>query len=327
MIGTAIGSLPGLEYDEAVRLVLGELPDLPHVPELPDRGVGAEMIGRTLGLIGGLDADLQPVGWRLTGTSGAPGVDQRRARSLLSRDLDTVEEFAQGYRGRFKTQVTGPWTLAANVEKPRGDKVLSDHGARRDLAEALAEAIGAHVGDLRRRVAGAAEIIVQIDEPALAAVMAGAISTASGFGKHRTVEVPAASALLETVFAAVTEAGATPWVHSCAAGTPWGLLRDAGARGLLVDLSQLDAADFDQTAEAIEAGLTVGLGVVPSTDSTLPDTRIVDRVLRWLDIVGLDAEEHGDRIVVTPSCGLAGASPAYARTALALVRTSAAALS
>ena len=39
------------------------------------------------------------------------------------------------------------------------------------------------------------------------------------------------------------------------------------------------------------------------------------------------AAKHGTRIVVTPTCGLAGASAAYTRTALALVRTSAAALS
>ncbi len=71
-----------------------------------------------------LAADLQPAGWRLTGSSAASGVDHRRARSLLAQDLDQVEEQAQGYAGAFKIQVAGPWTLAATVEKPRGDKVL-----------------------------------------------------------------------------------------------------------------------------------------------------------------------------------------------------------
>lgn len=35
---TGIGSMPGTtddDFAEATRLVLGELPDLPHVPELP----------------------------------------------------------------------------------------------------------------------------------------------------------------------------------------------------------------------------------------------------------------------------------------------------
>ena len=83
--------------------------------------------------------DLQPAGWRLTGgTDPRASLDQRRARSLLLQDLDVLEELADGYTGPLKLQLTGPWTLAATVELPRGDKVLADHGARRDLAEALA---------------------------------------------------------------------------------------------------------------------------------------------------------------------------------------------
>lgn len=145
---TGVGSMPGGEtmaeadnaraYADAVRVVLGELPDLAHLPELPGRGAVATMTGRGLAVMAELGADLQPHGWRLT---DAPGVDHRRARSLLAQDLDQVEEQAQDYDGVFKIQVAGPWTLAATVEKPRGDKVLSDHGARRELAEALGEGI------------------------------------------------------------------------------------------------------------------------------------------------------------------------------------------
>ena len=107
------------------------------------------MTGRGLAVVAGLSADLQPAGWRLTDASG---VDHRRARSLLAQDLDLVEELGQDYTGAFKTQVAGPWTLAATVEKPRGDKVLSDHGARRELAQALAEGLTVHLADLRRRL-------------------------------------------------------------------------------------------------------------------------------------------------------------------------------
>src|SRR5699024_5124853 len=97
-LATGIGSMPGPEgedparaYAEAVRAVLGELgeaPGIPHVPEQPGRGPAATMTGRTLALVAGLGADLQPAGWRLT---DAAGIDQRRARSLLAQDLDQVE--------------------------------------------------------------------------------------------------------------------------------------------------------------------------------------------------------------------------------------------
>jgi methionine synthase II (cobalamin-independent) len=332
-VATGVGSMPGgepgeeaqnaREYAEAVRVVLGELPDLPAVPELPGRGAVASMTGRTLALVAGLGADLQPAGWRLTDASG---VDHRRARSLLSQDLDEVEEQAQGYVGTVKTQVAGPWTLAATVEKPRGDKVLSDHGARRELAQALAEGLTTHVADLRRRLPGADRLVVQVDEPVLPAVLAGRVPTASGFGKHRSVDLPAASASLEWVLDAIAAAGAEPWVHACAPGVPWATVRGAGARGLVVDPAVLRADEVDAVAEALEGGDTVVLGLLPTTEPTPAPAaeQVVERVLRWLDMLGLDAAELGDRLVVAPSCGLAGATAAWSRRALATARTAAA---
>ena len=43
-------------------------------------------------------------------------------------------------------------------------------------------------------------------------------------------------------------------------------------------------------------------------------------MLRWLEMLGLDPDQVGDRLVLTPACGLAGASPAWAQT---LTRTAA----
>lgn len=321
-IATGIGSMPGDDaraYAEAVRLVLGELPDLAFVPELSGRGVTANMTGRALAIVDGLGVDLQPAGWRLTDASG---IDHRRARSLLAQDLDQVEELAQEWTGAFKAQVAGPWTLAATVEKPRGDKVLSDHGARRDLAQALAEGLRGHVADLRRRLPKVERLIVQVDEPMLPAVLEARVPTASGFGRHRTVHPPEASAALEVVLAAITDAGAEAWVHSCAPGVPWALVADAGARGLSVDHAMLGAKDFDALAQALDDGLVVGLGVVPSTDPVAVPTEkvLAEQVLRWLDMLGLDPADVRERLVITPSCGLAGASPDWGRHALSLSR-------
>jgi methionine synthase II (cobalamin-independent) len=326
---TGVGSHPGDDqhaYDEAVRLVLGELTDLAYVPEVPGRGAGATVTGRGVAVLAALGADLQPAGWRLT---DAPGIDQRRARSLLAQDLDGFEEQAQGFAGTVKVQVAGPWTLAATVERPRGDKVLADSGARRDLAQALAEGLRDHVADLRRRVPDAARLVVQVDEPALAAVLSAAVPTASGFGRHRAVHPPEASQALEWVLAAVVESGAEPWVHSCAAGTPLDLLRGAGARGLSVDLAQVSARDHDALGAALDAGDTVALGVLASTDpaSVPTDGQVTESAVRWLDMLGLDPDAVGDRLVLTPSCGLAGASPAWAAESLTLLTAAARRLS
>ena len=321
-LATGIGSHPGDDaaaFAEAVRVVLGELTPpvgIPYVPEVPGRGPGATMVGRAVAVATDLAFDLQPFGWRLTDSEG---MDQRRARSLLTQDLDGVEEQTQGYTGAFKTQIAGPWTLAATVERPRGDRVLADVGARRELAQALAEGVRRHLADLRSRLGGVDRWVVQVDEPALPAVLAGKVPTASGFGKHRAVEPPEASAALGWVLGAIAEAGAEPWVHSCAADVPLDLVRGAGARGLAVDLGRLDAAGHDQLAAALEAGETVALGVVP-TDSAPDEQTGTERVARWLDMVGL---EPAPCLVVTPACGLAGADPAAARAALQTAKAAA----
>jgi methionine synthase II (cobalamin-independent) len=313
---TGIGSLPGTDaqdYAEAVKIAFGEV-DLPFVPELPGRGVTAGMIGRSLALVTELGIDLQPAGWRLTDASG---VDHRRARSLLAQDLDEVEAAAQGFDGVIKTAVTGPWTLAATVEKPRGDKVLSDAGARRELAQALADGITAHVRDVARRVTGGdpARVIVQLDEPALPAVLAARVPTASGFGRHRSVDLPVASAALEWVLGAVREAGATPIVHCCADDFAIGLVRGAGANGVSVDLDRLGAEQYDDLAQAIEEGDRVFLGVVPTTPTQRTERELTERVLRLLDMLGL---EPVPTLGITPACGLGGATPEWAHEALRL---------
>jgi len=316
---TGIGSHPGDDdaaYAEAVRVVLGELPGpegLPYVPEVPGRGPETTMTGRAVAIATDLAFDLQHAGWRLTGTEG---LDQRRARSRLAQDLDQVEEQTQGLTGAFKTQVAGPWTLASTVERPRGDLTLADFGARRELAQALAEGVRSHVADLRRRLPGVERWVVQVDEPALPAVLAGAVPTASGFGRHRSVQPPEAGAALGWVLEAVRDAGAEPWVHCCAADAPLGLLRGAGAAGLAVDLDRVDASGHDQLAAALEAGETVVLGAVP-TAGAADEAPVAQRVERWLDMLGL---EPTGGLLVSPACGLAALDAATARRALEIAR-------
>lgn len=124
---------------------------LPFLPELPARGPGADMIGRSLGMLVELYARVEPSGWRF---GDRPGRDTRRAKAWLGEDLDALEEFTQGYLGPLKIQAVGPWTLAAAVELKNGEAALSDPGACRDLAESLGEGLRLHVEDVRRRIPG-----------------------------------------------------------------------------------------------------------------------------------------------------------------------------
>ncbi len=312
---TGIGSLPGTDPREALRLVTGELPDFPYVPELPARGPGADLIGRAAAQQVDLAVDLTPAGWRLV---DRPGADLRRAHELLARDLDAVHEVAEAYAGPLKIQAAGLWTLAAGLERTRGERAVVDPGARRDLAQSLAEGLAAHAAAVTARVPGA-RVVVQLDEPSVPTVLQGGLPTASGYGKLPAVDAPT----VEHELAAMTAAVPHPVdVHGCAQRAPLELFRAAGAAGLSFDLGLVQ--EFDAVGAAVEAGTRLLLGVVPGTDAPLPAPKATaSRVRAWWRELGFPAEQLPGAVTLTPACGLAGATPRYARAATAHVREAA----
>jgi methionine synthase II (cobalamin-independent) len=311
---TGLGSLPGTDTVEAMRLVLGELPGLPHLPELPARGPGADMIGRGATFLADLPVEIQPSGWRITAHSGR---DLRRARDLLARDLDAMEEQAGNHRGAFKLQVAGPWTLAAGIELPSGHRVLSDHGATRDLVQSLGEGLRAHLADVAIRLPYA-KLIVQLDEPSLPSVLAGQVPTASGYGTLRTVEANTIEqALADTL--AIAPAGQRV-VHCCADEVPIRLLRRAGADAIAFDLSRINSRHYDDLGEVLQDGGALWLGVVPGTDAAISLESVRAAVHKLWSALGFPIAELPDSVVPTPACGLAGASPDYVRRALKVIR-------
>ncbi|WP_244177156.1 methionine synthase [Streptomyces albus] len=304
--------MPGGDAREAAKTVTGSLEAFPHLPELPARGPGADMLGRTIGLLAELYAHVEPSGWRL---SDRPGRDTRRARSWMGEDLDALEEFTQGFEGPLKVQAVGPWTLATGLELRGGEAVLSDAGACRDLAASLAEGLRGHLAEVRRRVPGA-EVVLQLDEPSLTPVLRGRVRSASGYRTYNAVDRAVVEGALREVFAAAGEAPVI--VHSCAPDVPFALLRRAGAAGVSFDFSLLTERDEEAIGEAVEGGTALFAGVVPGTDTALSDPalRVMGVRTLWRRL-GLSPGSLATSVAVTPSCGLAGASPAYARAALA----------
>src|SRR3984885_10876165 len=248
--------MPGTDPGEAMRVIAGELPDFPYLPELPERGPGADLTGRTAGLLIDMPAEVTPRGWRL---AERPGRDMARARSMLSSDLDALEEVLQGFRGPVKIQLCGPWTLAATMELTRTMNVaLRDPGAVADLTASLAEGTAAHVAEVAKRVPGA-RLVVQFDEPALPAVAGGLVPTASGLSRLAPGEADMLQERLAQVLAAAR--GYTV-VHCCATTVPFGIIRAAGADAVSFDLGQLRRGEEDEVAESAEAGVGILAGAV-----------------------------------------------------------------
>jgi methionine synthase II (cobalamin-independent) len=294
---------------------VGELPEFAHLPELPGRGAGADLIGRSAALLVDVAVDLTPAGWRLVPRTG---IDQRRAVEFLARDLDALHDVASTYAGPLKVQAAGPWTLAAGLERSRGDRAVVDPGARRDLAQSLAEGLAAHVAAIGARVPGAF-LVVQLDEPSAPAVLQGGLPTASGFGKLAAVE---ASVVEQELAELIRRIDVPVVVHCCAPRVPMDLFRAAGAAGLSFDLGLVQ--DLDAVGTAIEAGTHLLPGVVPGIDAPLPAPKATaSRVQAWWRELGFDPDRLAAAVTLTPSCGLAGASQGYARAAMTHVREAA----
>jgi len=312
--------MPGTDPARACAVIMDELPEFPYLPELPDRGVGADMIGRTASLLVDLPVETTPRGWKF---AAHPGRDERAAASFLSFDLDAAQEAAEGYSGPYKVSVCGPLTLAARIELSRSmNPALADPGALADLTNSLAEGIAAHVLGIRERIPGAT-VVVQVDEPALPAVLAGRVPTASGLGTVAALDPIVASATLRSVLAATT---AFTVLHCCAPDYPFLLAKEVGAGAASFDLALVGRAGIDGVAEIADAGLGLLVGAVPTSSGDsgrrAPRETASEVVAMWRH-TSLDPRLLAKQVVITPACGLAGLSPDAARAALKSCREAA----
>jgi methionine synthase II (cobalamin-independent) len=319
---TGIGSWPGSSPREAAEIVTGELHTLPHLVELPARGVGADMIGRAGALLVGIGMDIVPRGYRIA--NGRSAV-VRRAASLLDEDIDALEEAWEkaGLRGGtrpVKVQAPGPITLAAQLELPGGHRAITDPGAVRDLAGSLAEGMAAHRAQLQRRLE--TPVVVQFDEPSLPAALEGRLTGVTSFSPVHPVDESVAIGLLDDCVATV---GAEVVLHSCAAGLPWKALQRSSIHAVSVDALTLTAADLDGVGDFVDSGRTVMLGVVPTTAPTARPSaeEIAKAVVGVTDRLGFARSVLRERIGISPACGLAGASTQWARIAVELAQKAA----
>jgi hypothetical protein len=259
---TALGPVPGVDPLEAARIALTE-PTLPFLPELPARGVGADAVGRSAGLLTDLHVEVSTGVWRFVPRGGR---DEQRARTAFTTDLDALEEAAGGYAGPLKLRIVGPWSLAASIDLARGEKALADPGAVRDIAAALADGLSRHLTDVRKRLASVTRLVVQVDEPLMPAVIAGELPTASGWGRLRSYEAQAVAEGLRQVLAAAGgshDSGDLAGVWLGRAELDGALLRNAGAAFVGLDGTVIDSIDEDQIGEAIDAGLGLLVACVP----------------------------------------------------------------
>lgn len=323
---TALGDWPGQDPVEATRIIRGELghPNLPFLPSLPDRGAGSDEIGRTAGLLAELPVDLQPHGWRLV---DHPGRDLRRAVSALSTDFDVLADAVgaeDAPAAELKVHCRGPLSLAANLHLHSGERALLDHGARRDLRDALIEGIGS----LLQRAATAspgAKLTLQVDEPEISRIFAGTIPTASGYRTLRAVPEHEAAEAWTLLAEGAGKAGAAGVVLAFSTAEQVSLTRRVPGVGIAVPVGAVSHREWEALAELIEDGRTLWAGVPVPNGRPPRAQQTADVILRPWRGLGLTVGSLGS-VRLVPAGSLAERGPDRAREMLAHLHQSADAL-
>lgn len=285
---SATGAWPGdADPLEAQLTVWGDWAELPSgvrgcppLVWLPGRGAGADRLGRSVALLSDLHAELGPHGWKL---ADRPGRDGRRAAAFLRADVEALAIVASGYRGPLTLSTLGPWTMATCLYLARGDVVLADAGAVRELAASLAAGVDAHVAEVRRQVPGA-DVVVQVDERGLGRVLAGTVATFSGYSRFAPVPGPDAVEVLTPVIDAARGAGATSVVHVPPAGVAVAAHAGAGAVGLRIE--GWEEPLWTLAARAVERGMDLW-ALSPVTSGSRDAASVADDVAGGWGRIGL----------------------------------------
>ena len=300
MTGFALGPMPGTSMAEAADIIMGET-ELPAIPQLPERGLGSDSVGRTASMLEAITIDRGPRSWRMT---ARPQLLTRRAWDRLERDLDEVQQVWGETVPRIKVQALGPWSLAASIELAGGHRVLTDSGAFAELSDALLHGIRTHATDVARRFHG--EVVVQLDEPLLADVIAGRIPGTTDFDSIPAVPDEVA---LETLLRFEADYLYCPPLWSVA----------GAAKTFLVDAQYRDRLStpkhFDGMGEHLSEGRRVGVAL-SGKDARAEAISLA----RHLDRIGMPRELLVDHFDVFPAGASASSLRSVTETAAILTR-------
>lgn len=302
-IAVGLGSMPGTSAHESLGIITDTLTDLVHIPELPARGPGGEMIGRTLGLLHRIDEDFSiettPSGWRI-----ARGENRimRRANSWLNEDIDELEAIAHEHSGLLKMQIAGPWTLAASIELINGHRLINDMGAVHDYAQGISAAVSQFLSEARRRFPHA-RWVIQVDEPWIGGVLRGQVPTRTGRGSLPPVDGQTVQHILTNIAQSIHDEDAFAWIHTCANQPPLELMLKSGFDGISVDFGLLQNGDEEFITDMWDKNvvLIAGLNAAVTNNSQ----QLLNPVIEFARKVSAPLDSLKNYINLSPTCGLA----------------------
>ena len=315
-LATAIGSLPHKDAQQAVDVVLRNIPNAPIWPQLPANGLNEQMeiqysegIPRVI-----LDREKGRMYFDTTGDTSADlaefyekycaeDFEAFRITPEFSKGIYAMEAALKASKTKrpfVKVQTTGPLSVGLSIVDEDKRAIFYNP----EFVDVVVKGMAMKCRwQIRKFRPFAEQVICFVDEPIL-----------SAFGSSTYVSVTRDDtvAKLGEVIEAVHAEGAIAGVHCCG-NTEWPILMDAG-----VDLINFDAFDYGETIllypDAFKAHLKAGkglaVGIVPTNSAKIQAATVESLTAKFCTLIeklakatGLDVPLICRQSFITPSCG------------------------
>lgn len=312
-LATGIGSLPLMDAQKAVDLILRYLPAAPFWPQLPKTNSREGMIAQFSENLPGLKTD----------GSGLHFASQDKEKELeifyekfIAQELDYFKispDFAQGLHAFYqrlnntdlsgiefiKCQVTGPFTFCFGITDSEGKAVFHDEILKQAMIKGLSMKALWQL-DLFKKFGK--KMIMFFDEPFLT----GVGSAYTPIDRRDVIEV--FSELADSLKSQDCLIG----VHCCG-NTDWSMLTDTQGIGII----NFDAFEFqerfvlyaDNLNSFLKRGGIICWGIAPTQgyNASLTPDNLAQKLKSGLDTLvkkGIDRELLLERLMISPACGL-----------------------
>lgn len=327
-LATGVGSLPLVDPQKAVDLVLRCVPQAPFWPQLPKIDPREGMITQFSENLPGLKA--------ASGLSHFSCQDQEKELELfyerfIEQDLAYFKispDFARGlyvFYQRLKNmnlsglefikcQVTGPFTFCSGINDAGGNSILHNEVLMQAMVKGLSMKALWQL-DLFKQFGK--KIIMFFDEPYLAVV--GSAYTAV----NRDHVINVYSEIADSLKSQNCLVG----IHCCG-NTDWSMLTDTAG----IDIINFDAFNFqerfvlyaDNLNSFLKKGGLICWGIVPTQDfdPNLAPEALAQKIKIGLDVLvkkGIDRALLLERLLISPACGLGALDAQKAEGILSLL--------
>lgn len=311
-LATGVGSLPLVNAQEAIDLILRYLPDAPFWPQLPKANIREGMIAQFTENLPGIKIDAEGIRFI---TSDKEKELELFYEKFIAQDLayfKISQDFAAGLHAFYqrlnkidlggaefiKCQVTGPFTFCAGINDSEGKAILHDKVLLQAMVNGL---IMKALWQLDLFKKFGKEIIMFFDEPYLSAVG----SAYTPVNRNDVIDV------FSELTNNLKDKDCLVGIHCCG-NTDWSMLTDTSG----IDIINFDAFEFqerfvlyaDNLKSFLKKGGIICWGIVPTQGyhNQTPEI-LAQKIKSGLDILvkkGINRDLLLERLMISPACGL-----------------------